>query len=55
MSVAYPSSQCSGIWVAVGVGRLWEPKVVDNFKETAFSRYNSPQAHMKIRGYDSIH
>lgn len=41
-----PSPQGSGIYVEGNEERLKEPKVVDNSKEKAFSRYNETDLHM---------
>lgn len=41
-----PHPQCSGIHVKYKAESLKEPEVVNDFKETAFSRYIMADAHM---------
>lgn len=41
-----PFSQILGIYMQERTERLWGPMVVCDFKETSFSRYNRPGAHI---------
>lgn len=45
----YPSSQGSGIIVEERLGRVWEPDMVDEYREIVSSEYNTAASHMNSK------